>query len=531
MIIHIPLDRIQPNPWQTRQGDPDPAYIKELALDIAANGLLQIPIGQVDPATLMFDLDEDDHIKLAFGHNRLAAYKWLRDTQDYSNIAGDFSAMPVDLRQLTDEQMALMAWSENEKRRDVTPIERALAIQRRIDDFKWTQAQAAEALGISRPTVSNALRLLKLPENITTALADGRISERVAMALAGFYDLPEPIRRAASNSWYTPADLVREALEGKLTSDAVREKIDQYCKWFGIDLAKAPFALDDPFMIPDVHAPFCRDCELRYAHRNLCLDKDCYQRKLDSFRLTVLQRAADACGIPPHDNLDAKDYEYTSFRIRNEAGALETILAGKCPNLRLRYSPVAKQIPDHPDAEIVCSKREQFCHCLAGLRASQPTKTGHYDYEKREYETIIDAPLVQLDAEQPTAEDLHNAAKAARQANKQIELAKQAALQDAVERIAVALTSGKLEAWKWLARKMNYSLDKKVEQIDNVFDVRAAMAAYGMAGMTYPMSLVKCIKILNEVLAECNVDPLDLPVSEQPAGKSLVDVFEDHDAP
>lgn len=525
MIINIPLDRIHPNPWQTRQGDPDPAYIKELALDIAQNGLLQTPVARSlnTEDNYLYDID----VQLAFGHNRLAAYKWLRDVKEISNLDGDYSAMPVDVRDINDEQMALLAWSENEKRRDVTPIERALAIQRRIDDFRWTQAQAAEALGISRPTVSNSLRLLKLPENITAALADGRISERVAMALAGYYDLPEPIRRAADKSWYSHADLVREAIEGKLTSDAVREKINKYCEWFGIDLAKAPFALDDPFMIPDVRAPFCRDCEQRYAQRNLCLDKDCYQLKLDSFRLAVLQRAADEIGIPPHDNLDAKDFEYTSFRYKNDID-LETILAGKCPNLRLNYHPGVKQFPDHPDVEIVCSKREQFCHCLAGLKATQPRKTGHYDYAEQKYVTIVEAPLAQIESEQPTAEDLHNAAKQAKQAQRQLVQAKQDALQDAAERIAVALTHGKLEAWKWLACKMNYTIEKQIADTDNVFDVRLAMAAYGMAGLTYPDSLAKTIRLLNEVLAECRLDPIELPGSEAqpgPNGKTLVELF------
>jgi hypothetical protein len=286
-------------------------------------------------------------------------------------------------------------------------------------------------------------------------------------------------------------------------------------------------------MIPDVRAPFCRDCELRYKDRNLCLDLECYHRKLDSFRLAILQRAANECGIPPHDNQNAQSNEYTALRYGVPDGALETILAGKCPNLRLRYSPGAKMIPEHPDAEIVCSKREQYCTCLAGLRASQPTKTGHYDYEKREYETIVDAPVVQIGAEQPTAEDLRAAAQEARRAKRRIEQEKQAILQEASERIAVGLTHGNLSTWKWLARKVHYSLDKQVEQLDNVFDVRLAIIQQIVAGLTYPDSLGRVLRIFNEILGECDLEKLpdpaaNVPMAEdQPNGKTLVEIFEE----
>lgn len=538
MIIHIPLDRITPNPWQTRQGDPDLDYIKELALDIANNGLLQNPVGRLAKdvdltystgSLILQKLTEEDlTIQLAFGHNRLAAYRWIQDVQPSTNIPGDWTAMPVDLRPLTDEQMANMAWSENEKRRDHTPIERALAIQKRMADFGWTQQQIAEHLGISRPAVSNALRLLKLPENITAALASGKISERVALALAGYFDLPESIKRDAGSGWYKASDLVREALEGKLTSDGVREKINDFCLWYGKDLAKAPFALDDPFMIPDVISPFCRDCDQRYAQRNLCLNKDCYQLKLHSHRLAVLQRAADDCGIPPHDNQDAQSYEYTEFLYGVLDGALETVVAGKCPNLRLRYSQGVSQIPKHPDAEIVCSKREQYCSCLAGLRAAQPKVEHHYNYETHQSEKIVSAPLVTIETDQPTVEDLKAVAQAARRAQKQVEQDQQAAIQEAAERIAVGLTHGSLPAWKWLARETNYGLEKTVAPMDNAFDVRATIAASHIAGFTYPDTLAKTINLLNNVLSQCGLELLDLPGSEaqpDPAGKTLAEVF------
>mgnify|MGYP002387978273 CR=1 FL=1 len=88
-----------------RQGEPDPLYIKELALDIATNGLLQTPVAR----------NTGETIQLAFGHNRLAAYKWLNDVKDHSNILGDYSEMPLDIRVLTDEQMALIVCAKKEQ--------------------------------------------------------------------------------------------------------------------------------------------------------------------------------------------------------------------------------------------------------------------------------------------------------------------------------------------------------------------------------------------------------------------------------
>lgn len=540
MIISIPLSRIHPNPWQTRQGDPDPAYIKDLALDIAANGLLQTPIGRMidvpervshsDPVMILAEFS-DVTIQLAFGHNRLAAYKWLNDVKDHSNLEGDWTTMPVDLRTITDEQMATMAWSENEKRRDHTPLERALAIQRRMTDFGWTQSQAAEALGVSRPVVSNALRLLKLPPEITDAITDGRISERVAMAIASYFDLPQAIKDKAAQAWDSPEKMVKAALAGQLTSDGVRDKINLWCLTYGEDLAKAPFSLDDPFMIPDVVAPFCRDCEQRFKDRNICLDRDCYKLKLNSFRQAALQRAADDCGIPPHDDQNASSYEYASFRYGAPDGALETIIAGKCPNLRLLYRPGSSQLPGHPDAEVVCSKRGQYCTCLAGLRVSQPTTTFSYDFERHESIPLTDPALVQLATDQPTAEDLKNAAQQARREKRQLEQEKQAVLQEASERIAVGLTHGSLQTWKWLAGKVYYSLRDTVAPMDNTFDVRHAIVHHLISGQTYPDSLAKVIRNFNEDLAQCGLDLIESPAAHLPApedpppGATLVEIF------
>ena len=81
-----------------------------------------------------------------------------------------------------------MALVENLQRTDLKPLERADAYQSLIDDFGMTQAQIATAVGVSRSTVTNTLRLQKLDAEMRQALAEGRISESHARTLAGISD-------------------------------------------------------------------------------------------------------------------------------------------------------------------------------------------------------------------------------------------------------------------------------------------------------------------------------------------------------
>ena len=131
--------------------------IAELAADIYARGLLQPPVGR----------QVDGRVQLAFGHRRLRAYRHIRTQID----AMGWSAMPVNVQTLTDEQMALAAWSENAQRKDITAIEEAQAIKRMMDVFGWSQGDMGSKLGVDRSTVANKLRLLRLPEEVQTRIA------------------------------------------------------------------------------------------------------------------------------------------------------------------------------------------------------------------------------------------------------------------------------------------------------------------------------------------------------------------------
>lgn len=162
----VPLVDITDNPFQGRS-----SYrmdgIDQLAISIRALGLLQIPVGR----------RIGNKVQLAFGMTRLRAFRRLSEESD------TYEAMPVRICALTDEQMALLAWEENESRSSFTCIEQAQFIRSVMDRFGWAQFEAAQYLGISRSALANKVRLLVLPEPVKKQIAAGDISERQALAM------------------------------------------------------------------------------------------------------------------------------------------------------------------------------------------------------------------------------------------------------------------------------------------------------------------------------------------------------------
>lgn len=288
-LVHVDLDLIQPNPWQTRQAV-NTEYIADLAEDIRQHGLLQHPMGRLirEDGKPVEDLagfeafsrkEKGFRVQLAFGHSRLAAFKLLSATETF------FNAMPVELKTIGDIEMADIAWSENEQRRDTTPMDRARAIQKRIESFGWTHEQVAEHLRISRSAVTNCLRLFKLPEAQQEHLHKGDISERQALALVSLYGLPEPLRQraeAGEDISRRPSTIIEGAFEG-WSSDWLFGKITGLIEAYAIDLKIAAWSEDYGFLdiAEQVRAVRCSGCEFRVQRdgRSLCGDSACFQAK------------------------------------------------------------------------------------------------------------------------------------------------------------------------------------------------------------------------------------------------------------
>lgn len=166
-LQHLPLDLIQRGKYQPRR-DMDPQALEELAQSIKAQGVMQ-PI-----------------VVRPIGNGRyeiIAGERRWRATQQ----AG-LDKIPAMVREVPDEAAIAMALIENIQREDLNPIEEAAALQRLQQEFQLTQQQVADAVGKSRVTVANLLRLIALPEEIKTLLSHGDLEMGHARALLG---LPE----------------------------------------------------------------------------------------------------------------------------------------------------------------------------------------------------------------------------------------------------------------------------------------------------------------------------------------------------
>lgn len=326
MIIYIPLDQVDDNPWQTRQAYDDD-YIAELAADIRRNGLLQYPAGRAirngDVATLdQFDwrqpangnglklADTDVRVQLAIGHNRLRAFRLLAAEDDA------YATMPVQIGSYDDQAMARMAWAENAQRKDLTAVEEAKAIQHAMDDFGWTQRQAAEHFGLARTTVANKLRLLQLPDEVQQANQDGRLSERQALALKPLLEIEQLTGKkkwgSAIGTWGEPASataVVQKAIEepDSITSDLIREHQRKMLEHAGKTLpgwlAKAKF--DD---VDGVEQPQCKGC--RYRVNQHCLHSPCIDKKLQTWPEMALAAFSAETGIPTSDVPEVFELDY-----------------------------------------------------------------------------------------------------------------------------------------------------------------------------------------------------------------------------
>ncbi len=161
-LRHLPVGQLQPGKYQPRQ-EMDEAKLAELSESIKAQGVIQpIVVRELTPG----------RFEIVAGERRWRA----------SQLAG-LGEVPVVVRDLDDRTVIAMALIENIQREDLNPLEEAQALQRLIEEFSLTHAEAAEAVGRSRASVSNLLRLLELPVAIRVLLESRRLEMGHARAL------------------------------------------------------------------------------------------------------------------------------------------------------------------------------------------------------------------------------------------------------------------------------------------------------------------------------------------------------------
>lgn len=169
------INEIIPNKEQPRKTF-DETALEELADSIRQHGVLQPLL--VRPLT-------SGGYQLVAGERRWRA----------SRLA-ELKEVPVIIKELSDTEAMEIAIIENLQREDLNPIEEAEGLQALIDKCGYTQEQVATSVGKSRPAITNALRLLKLPEEVREMAKDGTISAGHARALLAFDNQPMMIECA-----------------------------------------------------------------------------------------------------------------------------------------------------------------------------------------------------------------------------------------------------------------------------------------------------------------------------------------------
>lgn len=177
-VASIAIDQLVRNPDQPRRYF-DPEKLKELTESIRDKGVLQPILVRPVPRKI-------NHAKKLYqivaGERRWQAA-----------LKAGLDAMPVLIRDLTDQAVLEIGVVENVQRADLNPIEEALAYRALVNDFDRTQQEIAQAIGKSRPHIANMLRLLSLPRRAQEFLQEGKISTGHARAIIA---APDPVALA-----------------------------------------------------------------------------------------------------------------------------------------------------------------------------------------------------------------------------------------------------------------------------------------------------------------------------------------------
>lgn len=257
----VALEHIHFNPWQMWPIDPE--HVAELSADIQRNGVLQPPLAREHP-------QKPGEYQLAFGHHRRAAVAALGET-----------SMVIEVRELTDLELADFAISENFSRKPPGTADKIRALQRLTGaPFKLSHAEAGRRFGLTDSAVSNLLRIGRLPEPVQALVDSQALPQRLARALVPLAavvpakELEAQAKRIASVS----PDRREDAYEASL-SDMLQEH--------GADLRDVCFQMEwKPTIIgpgPEI-APFvraCAGCEhlVRFEYNRYCTRPACAEWK------------------------------------------------------------------------------------------------------------------------------------------------------------------------------------------------------------------------------------------------------------
>lgn len=177
-LEEVPLDRIDPNPSQPRH-DFSEDSLRELANSIRTSGIVQPVLLRPSPLA-------EGRYQLVAGERRWRA----------AGLAG-LEAVPAVIRQLTDQDALELALTENLLRQDLNPLDVARAYHALQEKYHLSHEQIAERLGVDRSSVTNTLRLLRLPPAIQEMLSKSELSHGHARALLGLASEADQVKLAS----------------------------------------------------------------------------------------------------------------------------------------------------------------------------------------------------------------------------------------------------------------------------------------------------------------------------------------------
>ncbi|MCB1050256.1 MAG: ParB/RepB/Spo0J family partition protein [Acidobacteria bacterium] len=181
-FVELAIQQIVPNPDQPRHQF-DATKLEELAQSIRANGVIQ---------PLVVTKRGSQYVLIA-GERRWRA----------AQLAG-FDKIPAVIRDTPEGEMLTLALIENIQRQELNPVEEALAYKNLIEKNGFTQETLATQLGKSRTTISNTVRLLKLPQNVQDMIEDGSLSfghAKCLMGLSGNERIDQMAQKCVQNQW------------------------------------------------------------------------------------------------------------------------------------------------------------------------------------------------------------------------------------------------------------------------------------------------------------------------------------------
>ncbi len=203
-IKTVRISKIEPNRNQPRK-DFDDEALEELATSIAKHGVLQ---------PLLVRPIEDGGYQIIAGERRWRA----------SKMAG-ITEIPVIIKEMTDSQVMEVALIENLQREDLSPVEEAKGYKQLMDSYGFTQEEISKSVGKSRPSITNSLRLLNLPEKVLKMIEKDEISAGHARTLLSLKDEDEIKKIAEMIKDQGLSVRQTEAIVKKLAEENKKKKI------------------------------------------------------------------------------------------------------------------------------------------------------------------------------------------------------------------------------------------------------------------------------------------------------------------